>query len=258
MDHEPPYTPEQHARRASSFGSQAAAYATSRPTYPAELIEWGLEPIRDRSAPRVLDLAAGTGKLTEGLLAQGVDVVAVEPDPAMSAELTSRFPQVTVRQGTAERIPLADASVDAVFVGQALHWFDMTAAVPEIRRVLRPGGPLVPVWNAHDDRVPWVAELCAITGTVAWSANEQEATKPPGELLALGPVATKVVEHREHKTVDSLVNTVATHSHLLTATPERRAEVLARLRGFLVATPETSGPEFDLPLVGFGMRVVPE
>ena len=256
MDHEPPYTAEEHARRASSFGAQAAAYAAYRPTYPAALIEWGLAPVRDTDAPRVLDLAAGTGKLTEGLLAQGVDVVAVEPDPAMLAELTGRFPHVTTHRGTAERIPLPDASVDAVFVGQALHWFDLTAAVPEIRRVLRPGGALVPVWNAFDDRVPWVAELCVLTGTVAWSANEQEVTKPPAELLELGEVATTVVAHRLHRTVDSLVNMVATQSNMLTSTPERRATTLDRLREFLRAEPATAAGEFDVPLVAFGMRVV--
>ena len=102
MDH------EEHARRASSFGSQAAAYAEHRPDYPADLLAWALEPLRGTGRLRVLDIGAGTGKLTGGLLGQGVDVVAVEPDPAMLAELTSRFPDVDAMPGNAEEIPLPD------------------------------------------------------------------------------------------------------------------------------------------------------
>jgi hypothetical protein len=97
-----------------------------------------------------------------------------------------------------------------------------------------------------------------MTGTVAWSANEQEAATPPDELVALGHVDTKIVAHSSRRTVDTLVETVATQSNMLTSTPERRAETLARLRGFLLATPATSTPEFDVPLIAFGMRVVPD
>jgi len=145
MDH------EEQARRASSFGSQAAAYAQYRPDYPADLLSWALAPLRGTGRLRVVDIGAGTGKLTGGLLGQDVDVVAVEPDPAMLAELTSRFPDVAAMSGTAEEIPLPDSSVHAAFAGQALHWFDLDRALPEIGRVLRPGGFLVAMWNSYDD-----------------------------------------------------------------------------------------------------------
>src|SRR6266540_3981357 len=125
------------ARRAGSFGMQAAAYAEHRPDYPADGIRWALAGATQ--VPRhALDLAAGTGKLTEGLLALGLEVTAVEPDKDMRAELARRLPGVLTLDGTAERIPLADSSVDAVLVGHAFHWFDKVAALTEIARVLRP------------------------------------------------------------------------------------------------------------------------
>src|SRR5438094_928298 len=133
------------ARRASSFGMHAAAYAEHRPDYPVAGIRWALAGAA-HDVDAVLDLAAGTGKLTEGLLALGLTVTAVEPDPDMRAELTRRLPGVSALDGTAERIPLPDSSVDAVLVGQAFHWFDVNTALTEIARVLRPGGVLGALW----------------------------------------------------------------------------------------------------------------
>jgi SAM-dependent methyltransferase len=247
MDH------EDNARRASSFGSQAAAYAEYRPDYPAEILAWALAPLRGSGRLRVLDIGAGTGKLTGGLLAQDVDVVAVEPDPAMRAELTSRFPGVDARTGSAEELPLPDASVDAAFAGQALHWFDLDRALPEVRRVLRPGGFLVAVWNAYDDTVPWVAEFCRTSGSVARSA--QDITS---DLLdPLGPPEVIEFPNRVRRTVDSLVATVATQSDMLVSTPAERDRTLAAVRRFLLANPATAHGEFDVPIQAFAFRATP-
>jgi SAM-dependent methyltransferase len=247
MDH------EDQARRASSFGSQAAAYAEYRPDYPAELLAWALAPLRGAGRPRVLDIGAGTGKLTGGLLAQHVDVVAVEPDPAMRAELTSRFPEVDAKSGSAEEIPLPDSSVHAAFAGQALHWFDLDRALPEIRRVLRPGGFLVAMWNSYDDEVPWVAEFCQTSGSVARSAQDIHG----GLLDPLG--RTEVIEfpNRIRRTVDSLVATVATQSDMLVSTPEKRDRTLAGVREFLLGNPVTAHGEFDVPIQTFAIRATP-
>ena len=120
----------------------------------------------------MLDLGAGTGKLTAVLAALGADVVAVEPDAAMLAELRRALPKVATFTGDAEAIPLADASVDAVLAGNAMHWFDMDVAGPQIARVLTKGGTLAGVWNLFDDRVGWVAELARISGAAAIGSRD--------------------------------------------------------------------------------------
>ncbi len=145
--------------QARSFDGVAGAYQRARPSYPAAAVEWALEAAPGR---RVVDLAAGTGKLTEVLVAGGADVVAVEPLANMRAELERALPSVRALAGSAERIPLPDGSADAVVVGQAFHWFDGPAALAEIARVLVPGGALGLLWNMRDDRVPWVAELTRV------------------------------------------------------------------------------------------------
>ena len=153
--------PADEARRreqATSFGAAAGAYERGRPPYPAEAIDWLLPP----GAARVLDVGAGTGKLTRELAARGLDVVAVEPLPGMREQLARAVPGVPVHPGTAEDIPLPDGSVDAVLAAQAWHWVDQARAVPEVARVLVPGGQLGLVWNMRDDRADWVAQLSQI------------------------------------------------------------------------------------------------
>ena len=136
------------ARRSSSFGAAARAYAEHRPDYAADAIAWCLAGA-DRPVADVLDLGAGTGVLTTSLVATGLSVTAVEPDPEMLAELRGRLPGVRAVVGRAEAVPLPDDSVDAVLVGTAFHWFDTDRALPEIARVLRPGGVLARALQPH-------------------------------------------------------------------------------------------------------------
>src|SRR5205085_101122 len=117
-----------------------------------------------------------TGKLTATLLSLDVDVVAVEPDPAMLGELRQALPAVRAVAGAAEAIPLPDASVDAVLAGNAMHWFDMDLAGPEIARVLTPGGVLAGLWNLLDDQVDWVAGLARVSGSAAIGARDTPAS----------------------------------------------------------------------------------
>src|SRR6266508_4206211 len=166
---------EQDARllQASSFGPAAVAYAEHRPDYAPAAVRWALE---FAPGPRVLDLGAGTGKLTGTLVALGADVIAVEPDPAMLTELRRALPAVRALPGSAEAIPLPDASVDAVLAGNALHWFDMAVAGPEIARVLAPGGILAGLWNVMDNRVDWVAGLERVGGSAAIGPRDTPAS----------------------------------------------------------------------------------
>ena len=136
------------------FGTVAEDYGRLRPAPCAAAVDWLLP----EGCTRVLDLAAGAGTLTVLLAERVPDVVAVEPDDRMRAVLSARNPGVTALKGTAEEIPLPDGGLDAVVVSSAWHWFDATRAIPEIARVLRPGGRLSVVWNGLDGQVPWVTQ----------------------------------------------------------------------------------------------------
>jgi ubiquinone/menaquinone biosynthesis C-methylase UbiE len=146
---------------ARSFGGVAEAYDRGRPTYPREAAVW----LTSDQPLSVLELGAGTGKLTEQLVALGHDVHATEPDEQMLAVLQKNLPDVRASQAPAEEIPSGDASYDVVVSGQAFHWFDVDRALPEIARVLKPRGRLSLVWNQRDERIPWVKRLGAIIGS---------------------------------------------------------------------------------------------
>lgn len=198
----------------------------------------------------MVDLAAGTGKLTDGLLALGLDVTAVEPDPGMRAEFARRLPGTRVLDGTAERIPLPDDSADSVLAGQAFHWFDHDAALTEIARVLRPGGTVVGLWNFHDDSVPWVAGYMRVSGFARSLSSRAELSPHP----SFGEVAQRRFPHGQRHTPESLVETLDTHSHMIVASDDERAAIHARVREFLGTRPETAHGEFDLPLVTTVLR----
>jgi SAM-dependent methyltransferase len=232
--------------RARSFGTVAGAYAEHRPGYPGAAVDWVLRSI---TGGRLVDLAAGTGKLTAALLGRG-RVTAVEPDPAMIDELRRRFPGVEAVAGTAEAIPLPAASVDAVLVGQAWHWFDAERALPELARVLRPGGVLAALWNADDTGVEWVAGLHqaaeqgrAVRGVPANGIPsdfaEHVAFEPGGEASFPNPIRT---------TTDGLIASIGTHSWALISEPAQRDAAFARVRSYLAERPETSSGAFVLPM----------
>lgn len=240
----------------SSFGAVAHAYAEHRPDYALAAVRWALE---SAPGPRVLDLGAGTGKLTAALVALGVDVVAVEPDPAMLAELSRVLPTVLVLPGRAEAVPLPDGSVDAVLAGNALHWFEMDVAGPEIARVLAPGGTLAGLWNVFDNRVDWVARLERISGSEAigprdtfssWRASTAHAHLPrSGPVAQFGSSEQDEFAHGQRCTADSLAATFATKAGLLVMPKEERKATLSRIRAFLDSESETAHGEFTLPLL---------
>src|SRR5690349_24650014 len=144
--------------RGRRFGTAAAEYERGRPGYPDTAVAWLLEGV----GGEVADVGAGTGKLTEGVLTAGRTAIAIDPDAGMLERLHGRLPQVRTEVGTAEHLPLPDASVDAVVLGQAWHWVDPVAASAEAARVLRPGGRLGLIWNIRDETVDWVAALTGI------------------------------------------------------------------------------------------------
>ncbi len=151
-----------HHAAAQGFAAQADTYARGRPDYPAGLAAWLRGTLGLGAGKTVVDLGAGTGKFSRLLGATGATVIAVEPVAEMRGQLLRSLPDVEALDGTAEAIPLADASVDAIVCAQAFHWFANTTAMAEIRRVLRPGGKLGLVWNVRDESVGWVARLTEV------------------------------------------------------------------------------------------------
>ncbi|BCO37419.1 class I SAM-dependent methyltransferase [Mycobacterium heckeshornense] len=214
--------------RSLSFGSEAAAYERGRPSYPPEAIDWLLPT----GAHDVLDLGAGTGKLTTRLVERGLDVVAVDPIPEMLDVLRKSLPDTPALLGTAEEIPLPDNSVDAVLVAQAWHWFEAARAIPEVIRVLRPGGRLGLVWNTRDERLGWVRELGQIIGSDA---------DPVSERVMLPRPFTDLERHRvewtNYLTPQALIDLVASRSYCITSPADVRTKTLDRVRELLATHP---------------------
>lgn len=229
----------------AGFGKLAATYERGRPSYPDAAIELLAGELGIGPGRRVLDLAAGTGKLTRLLVELGADVVAVEPVDGMRAELVANVAGIEVLDGLAEAIPLADESVDVVVVGQAFHWFDAPVALAEMARVLRPGGGVGLVWNERDESVPWVSELSEI---IHWNTSKPYdteidwcATLDRSERFTTARQAE--FSYVQMLDVDTLVERVASTSYLAALTDVARAPYEERVRA-LVA--DFSSP-FALP-----------
>jgi len=216
---------EQTPDWAHSFGGVADAYERGRPTYPADAVTWmlGDQPLT------VLELGAGTGKLTRTLTSLGHDVQATDPDEAMLAVLEQQVPGVRTAVASAEDIPLADASVDAVIAAQAFHWFDLDRALPEIARVLRPGGRICLTWNHRNEKIPWVRRLGTLIGT-------QEQQDDPAQALIFSELFGFVEDHEftHWQVIDrqSIQDLVLSRSNVAVLDAEGRAAKLAEVLAF--------------------------
>jgi SAM-dependent methyltransferase len=181
----------------------------------------------------VADVAAGTGKLTRELVGSGAHVIAVEPLPEMRAVLAARAAPVEAVEGTAEQLPLADASVDAITVAQAFHWFDAPAAIREAGRVLRPGGALALLWNIRDldDPVQWrLNELLAPYRGDARSEHEQPWRVDLEASPLFGAPEQRSFAWVQPYTADELAERIASVSFVAALDEEVRAELLMRVR----------------------------
>jgi SAM-dependent methyltransferase len=236
--------------RARSFGAIAASYAEFRPGYPRAAVEWALQPVVGGERVRLLDLGAGTGKLTAAMLEFG-SVTAVEPDEDMLGELRARYPAVDALIGSAEEIPVPDSSVDAILVGQAWHWFDHEKALAEASRVLRSGGVLAAFWNTEDTDVDWVSGYLEAANRTRRTPSAQTTAGVPALPAHPAFTASRYSIHPNPvpTTAEKLVGSIATQSWILIADEDERTTALDRLRGYLASRPETSSGEFELPLV---------
>jgi SAM-dependent methyltransferase len=223
---------EVHATAAKAWGESAELYERARPGYPPEAIDFlhelGLGPDSD-----VLDLAAGTGKLTRALIAAGARVTAVEPLFAMRQMLQQRLPEATVMEGTAERIPAEDGSMDLVTVAQAFHWFDAAPAMREIARVLGPGGGLAAIWNVRDESVEWMAmisELIDAPRSEAPSHVSEDWRKPfDAEGSPFEPLHIETFKHRQEVSRPDAVDVFASRSYVAALPEDQRSHLLERV-----------------------------
>jgi SAM-dependent methyltransferase len=236
---------------ACGFGTAGLAeqYERARPSYPAEAVALLTRELALGPGRRVLDLAAGTGKLTRLLVGTGADVVAVEPLASMRGAFTAMLPGVEILDGTAESIPLPDASVEAVTAAQAFHWFEPGRALAEIARVLRPGGGLAMVWNEQDGSVPWVAALGAATDRAALCPHDEEtdwaaivATAGAGQFT---PLQTASLSFEQEMDVERLCARVASASYVAVMPASDREALLERVRALVDGFP----PVFGLPYI---------
>ncbi len=237
---------EDRRERSLSFGSQAAAYERGRPSYPPEAVDWLLP----RDARDVLDLGAGTGKLTTRLVERGLSVVAVDPIAEMLDVLRSALPGTTALLGTAEQIPLPDNSIDVVLVAQAWHWFEPERAVAEVVRVLRPGGRLGLLWNVRDERLGWVREFGEIVGLEHdWANATVELPEP------FTDVQTHRFEWTNYITPQALIDYVASRSYCITSPATVRSRTLDRVRELLATHPALAGSDgLALPYITVCIR----
>lgn len=228
---------------ARSFGAAASVYHQARPGYPVEAIEWLIGDAR-----RVLDLGAGTGKLTAALVELDRDVIAVDPVEEMLDELEVAVPGVPRILGTAEDIPLEDGSVDAVVAGQAWHWFQPDRAVAEIARVLRAGGVLGLVWNSRDLRADWLRQAGEIMN------ERHDASVTFAEYVKIGSPFGAVEEHSvewsERMSRTRFLDLVRSRSSFITASETEQAATIAALETLLETHRDLAGArELSVPYV---------
>ncbi|WP_089775812.1 class I SAM-dependent methyltransferase [Ruania alba] len=233
----------------TSFGAATTAYEAGRPSYPRAAVDWLLAGTQVRD---IADVGAGTGKLTASLVGPGRSVTAIDPDQAMLTTLASNLPEVSTAVGTAENLPLAEASQDAVVLGQAWHWVDPAAASAEIARVLRPGGVLGLIWNIRDERTEWVARMGRI---IHLSAAEQLIS---GAGPQIADPFGEVEQHRiewsrtlDRATIEAMV---ASRSYYITAAAEDRRRIDEGLAALLDELGLTGDATIDFPYVTVAYR----
>jgi ubiquinone/menaquinone biosynthesis C-methylase UbiE len=216
----PPGPDQEHAL---SFAAVADAYDRARPAYPEDVVPW----LVGREPASVVELGAGTGKLTTLLAEAGHDLLATDPLPEMLAHLRRRLPDVRTEVAPAEEIPVPSRSVDVVVCAQSFHWFDHDRALPEIARVLRPGGRLALVWNHRDNGIPWVRRLELIIGE---KDEREENIRPLMQSPHFGWVEQQQFRFWQSLDADLLTDLVRSRSYVAVLPEEKRAAVLARVR----------------------------
>jgi SAM-dependent methyltransferase len=238
---------------ARSYQGVAAIYQRARPSYPAAAISRLADALDIRPGRRVVDIGAGTGKLTRLLVDTGAEVVAVEPLPAMREQCAAVLPGIEILAGTAERLPLADGSADVIVAGQAWHWFDARAALAECARVLRPSGGLGLIWNDYDRTVPWARRFAdAYRRRAADGPRHSDGAwrRAFDGLAGWTPLEQALVPNLHRTTRTGVIERALSSSWVAALPPDAQAEVAGEVEAILDADPATAGrTDIDLPYV---------
>lgn len=229
-----------HPTAAAGFGRAADAYERGRPAYPANAVAHLAARFRLGEGVTVLDLAAGTGKLTRMLATTGATIIAVEPVEAMRRVLEKAVPGARVLEGTAESIPVEDGAVDAITVAQAFHWFDAGRAVAEIHRALRPGGGLALIWNTFDTSVPWVEAMHTLVGGHR-RGEPQYGRSPWREAFTRTRLFEPLEEHTfglvQELDTEELVDRIGSTSYIATLDDADRERLFGEIRALVADLP---------------------
>jgi ubiquinone/menaquinone biosynthesis C-methylase UbiE len=242
--------------RAREFAKAASVYEGARPAFPDAAIDWLVEQLRITSATRLLDLAAGTGRSTRPLFAHTRRIVAVEPVSEMRELLQTALPEIEVLDGTAEQIPLPDASVGAVVVAQAFHWFDAEPALAEISRVLEPEGRLGLVWHSPDRADPLQREFRAIVEQKRQGAPihlAHDADHYVGEDAPLRRIASTEIRDVHLYDADRLVALALSTSHFAALDRAEQAVGEEQIRGLVGSSGAVELP-YTVELSAFAQR----
>lgn len=238
---------------ARSFGSAADVYDAARPSYPPEALAWafGIKPAD------IVDLGAGTGILTRGLIAAGHKVTAVEPDDKMMTKLLRSTQGLAGHHiGVAEELPLPDNSVDAVAAGQSYHWFDAQTVLPEIKRILRPGGTFTPIWNVRDETVDWVKKLSQIVGASDAEVTAMHALRPGYFGPHFRDVESQLFHHEKQFNAQGLLRLVQSRSYYITASDSRKRHIEAAVDRLVSTHSDLAGRDtFAMPYVTHAFRM---
>jgi SAM-dependent methyltransferase len=226
------------------FATAAATYVRGRPDYPPQVQQWLMKDLQIGPGRTVVDLGAGTGKFTKLLASTGAAVIAVEPVDAMRAQLAESLPGVTALAGTAQQMPLPNASVDCVVCAQAFHWFATREALAEIHRVLKPGAWFGLIWNVRDETEDWVARLTDIIAPYEGDAPRFHTGRwrEPFDGRHFSDLELSIWPHRHEGSADAvIVDRVMCISFIAALPAAGRAQVERRVREMIATHPALRG-----------------
>jgi len=222
----------------ASTGFQAAAdaYERGRPDYPSEATDFLAATCGIGMGSEVIELGAGTGKFTRLLVPSKATLLAIEPVEAMRRKCMALLPDVRILEGSAEEIPVADASADVVLAAQAFHWFNADKALAECHRVLRPGGMLGLIWNVRDESIGWVAELTRIIDVYEQGAPRYKSFEWKRAFAGsglFGPLGHRSFRHSHQGTLEAFMDRIASISFIAALPEIQRGTVLKEVRALV-------------------------